>query len=320
MNDMHRLFFMQQGVQLTKRGRYYQRGKNYDLNMKLLVAATYLDAQEQSIEEGRGPRPIISRVANDCSVSRKFVRKIEGELMSEGHVVAPADIYRDRVSAVGPGSICLDEFDRFILYRLYKRHPQRSMKSYVNWLFYYTGTIVSASTVTRFFNHGFPISGCFCKPNLVPYDKFRPGNIEKAKEYIRILARLDPTRIKYGDEKSLKGKSIYNKKARRDVVSSVVPAVIIDPDLRNTYSIIGICGIDRKTSPVRYRITESTVDAELFAIEIEAAVASDFLRADDVLVLDNAANHTGKENSVLEEWMWEYHQIYVLFLPARTPE
>ena len=32
MNDMHCLFFMQQGVQLTKRGRYYQRGKSYDLN------------------------------------------------------------------------------------------------------------------------------------------------------------------------------------------------------------------------------------------------------------------------------------------------
>ena len=44
------------------------------------------------------------------------------------------------------------------------------------------------------------------------------------------------------------------------------------------------------------------------------------MRADGILVLDNAANHTGKENSVLEEWMWEYHQIYVLFLPARTPE
>ena len=92
------------------------------------------------------------------------------------------------------------------------------------------------------------------------------------------------------------------------------------PDLRNTYSIIGMCGICRKSTPVRFRITEATVDAELFAMEIEASVASKFLRAGDVLVLDNAANHSGKENNVLEVWLWEYHRIFVLFLPARTPE
>jgi len=93
-----------------------------------------------------------------------------------------------------------------------------------------------------------------------------------------------------------------------------------DPDLRNTYSIIGICGISRRSTPVRFRITDATVDAELFAMEIEASISSKFLRAGDVLVLDNAANHSGKENNVLEDWLWEYHRIFALFLPARTPE
>jgi hypothetical protein len=36
----------------------------------------------------------------------------------------------------------------------------------------------------------------------------------------------------------------------------------------------------------------------------------------DVLVLDNAANHTGKGNTVLEDWLWEEHMVIVLFLPA----
>jgi transposase len=69
-----------------------------------------------------------------------------------------------------------------------------------------------------------------------------------------------------------------------------------------------------------YPITESTVDAELFALEVEDAIASRFLRPGDVLVMDNAANHTGKENTVLEDWLWEEHSIFALFLPARTPE
>ncbi len=49
-------------------------------------------------------------------------------------------------------------------------------------------------------------------------------------------------------------------------------------------------------------------------------MASGFLQSNDVLVMDNAANHTGKENMVLEDWLWNEHSIFALFLPARTPE
>ncbi len=47
------------------------------------------------------------------------------------------------------------------------------------------------------------------------------------------------------------------------------------------------------------------MDAKIFALEIKDAIASRFLRAGNVLVMDNAANHTGKENTVLEDWLWE---------------
>ena len=71
---------------------------------------------------------------------------------------------------------------------------------------------------------------------------------------------------------------------------------------------------------MKYRITESTVDAELFAMEMEDAVASGFLWPSDILVMDNAANHTGKENMVLEDWLWNDHSIFALILPAQMPE
>ena len=67
---------------------------------------------------------------------------------------------------------------------------------------------------------------------------------------------------------------------------------------------------------MRYQITDATVDADLFSMEIEAAIAVRFLRAGDVLVLDNAANHTGKGNTVLEDWLWEEHSVLGLFLPS----
>ncbi|KAL7545645.1 hypothetical protein ACHAWF_009010 [Thalassiosira exigua] len=316
MHDVHRLWFAQEGIAQNQNGGFYKRGTAYGIETKLSVAATYLDAQDKA----NGLRPNLSKVARDCDVGWHFVEKIERELLCEGRVRAPKDIYREQERPIGPGSLSLDPVDIFVIYRLYRKEPTRCLESYVNWLFYYTGTIVSASTVSRLFNHGFPIRGGLCKPNLVPYDKFRPANIAKAKEYVQYLARLDPRRVKYADEKSLKGKSIFNRKPRRDVVTGHVPCVITDPDLRNTYSIIGICGIDKKVTPVRYRITEASVDAELFAIEIEASIASGFLRAGDALVLDNAAIHSGKENRELEDWLWEYHEVFVLFLPARAPE
>ena len=318
MHAVHRLFFAQKGVSVNDVGGYYRRGKSHELNTKLRVAATYIDHQDRA----GGARPNIDHVRKECKVSWAFVKKIETELAEEGHVIAPEDIYKRRSLRTpgGPGSISLCDVDAFVLYRLYRKMPTRSLQSYVNWLFYYTGTIVSKSTVSRFFNHGFETAGRLCKQNLVPWDKFRPANIAKAREYVKWIAKIDPRRLKYGDEKSLKGKSIECNKARRDIVSGLVPVTLTDPDWRNTYSIIGIVGIDKRATAMKYRITRATVDADLFSLEIEDALRTRFLRPGDVLVLDNAANHKGKGNTILEEWLWEYHKVCVLFLPARTPE
>ena len=135
---------------------------------------------------------------------------------------------------------------------------------YVNYLFVYTDTIVSLSVVLKWFLHAFPIEGGLCKSNLVPYDNLRPANIAGAKEYLYILFRLDPRPIKYCDEKSLKGESIYNKRARREVMTNIIPNILTDPNLRNTYSVIGICGIDRACTPMWFQITVATVTAEIF--------------------------------------------------------
>ncbi|KAL7527865.1 LOW QUALITY PROTEIN: hypothetical protein ACHAWF_002336, partial [Thalassiosira exigua] len=104
--------------------------------------------------------------------------------------------------------------------------------------------------------------------------------------------------------------SIENPAAMPSQVMSRASCVITYPDLRNTYSIIGICGIDKKVTPVCYRITETeaSVCAEIFAMEIEACITTGFLRAGDVLVLNNAAIYSGKENRKLEDWLWEYHE------------
>ena len=83
---------------------------------------------------------------------------------------------------------------------------------------------------------------------------------------------------------------------------------------------IGICGIDRTCTSMRFRPTVATVITEIFSLKIEAALAARFLPPGNILVMNNAANHSGKCNTVLKEWPWERHRVFALFLPARAPE
>ena len=50
------------------------------------------------------------------------------------------------------------------------------------------------------------------------------------------------------------------------------------------------------------------------------AVLSGFLLPHDVLVLDRADIHTGWNIINLADWLWENFRIFILMLPARTPE
>jgi hypothetical protein len=241
------------------------------MDTKLFVATKYLEHNERL----GGSRPVLTKVAAECHVGRDFVAKIERELIENNRVLAPEEIFLGQDNPIlGPGSKTMSGEDFYVLYILYQQEPTRSLKSYVYWLYYYMGTIVSANTMSRWFDDAFPIQGRLRVPNPVPYDKFRPRNLEKAWEYLNHIARISLERLKYGDEKSLKGKAIFNKKAQRDVLTGLVPHTMMDPDLRNRSSIIGICGICKRSSPVRYRITDATVDADLFLLEIESAIAS----------------------------------------------
>ena len=69
---------------------------------------------------------------------------------------------------------------------------------------------VSKSTVLRFLLSAFWYKGCLVKPNKDPYNKFCPKNEARAYEFIYMLSNFAPKRVKFGDEKSLKGQELYN--------------------------------------------------------------------------------------------------------------
>jgi hypothetical protein len=96
--------------------------------------------------------------------------------------------------------------------------------------------------------------------------------------------------------------------------------VFVDSNFRNTYTIIGFCGIDQRVPALYFPINDERNDSLSFQDTLCDAIRSGFLRAWDVLVLDNAAIHFKGQNDGLEEWLWTERHILCFALPTRSPE
>ncbi len=301
-------------VSINLHGGLYVNGKAYDNRTKLTVANAYLSAKAAK----NGAEPNIDKIATDCGVGWHFVNKVKLELLCHHRILTPEEIRR-RSTTRGAGALTLSSYDKFIILRLCIEEPSRSLNGYKEWLHHFTGKDVSTSTIRRVLKSAYLHSANLVKPNLVPYDKFKPDNIVKAIEYMSMLKCLDFSRVIFGDEKLLKGQELYNRKARINPITGEKPKQVVDPDFRMTHSITAFTSLMADT-PVWYRIHEGNNDAREFAHDVETAIANGFIKPWDVLVLDNAAYHCGKGNKVLEEWLWENHSVFLLFLPARAPE
>jgi hypothetical protein len=168
-NELHQVYFSSRhGMLVNSNDGSYQHEKSYGMDMKLFVAANYLNHKERL----GGLRLVLTKVAAVCRVGRDFVAKIERELIKNERVLAPEEIYMARAHPIGPGSRSMSGEDFYVLYILYRQQPTRSLRSYVYWLFCCTRPIVSESTVSRWFHFAFPIRGQLWVPNLVSNDKF----------------------------------------------------------------------------------------------------------------------------------------------------
>ena len=298
------------GLSVNANGGSYRRGRAYDVSKKLEVSFVYRRDLGLLVE---GCRPNISHIAIECKVSRCFVRKIEKELRLHDKILDSTDPILLQRRATGPGAKTIDGLDAFIVLQLYEAEPSRRLESYREELLLMTGTDVHESTISRFFLGAFPYKGGLRKSNLVPLDKFRPQNISYAEDYLKILSNLNPARVKFGDEKSLKGSELFARLNRVHPVSGYIPPVYTTSDFRNTYAITGLCGIDPYAPPVFWCIHDGKNDALAFSKVLESALAQKWLVRGDILVLDNAKIHGFGENRNIEEWMWLHYGIFIFF-------
>lgn len=228
----------QYGLDINEHGSAYKRGSPYPIEKKLVVVT----AANRYKAEGK---PISNRqIARETGFGRCFVTKVLKELDTFGRVLEPKESRQILKSPTWVGCRCMDGRDAFVLLRLRQENPQRTLLSYKENLAIETGTIVSETTISEFFKNGFPFKGNLRKTSKVPIDKYKPENIERALEYIALVGLVDPWRLKFADEKPLKGEDLYLSRVRGDPITGEVPTIIVDPDFRNTYNIFGICGIE----------------------------------------------------------------------------
>jgi len=313
------------GASQNARGRIYEPGKAYGVPVKLEVADKY---ESLTIARGNGQPPSARALAHAASVSPSFAQKVIEELQVHGRVLPPDEIVSDR--ARGVGIIALDENDERLLLHLRFVDPCRTNRSYVDWLVMCHGKCVSESLISDWFKNRFTFNASFRSTSIVPIDKFKPENLVRYQKYIEFVMNplVDARRFKFGDEKSLKGEELFNRKVRPDPLTGIVPPVIADSDFRNTYCIMGFCGVDPMSAPFQYTIGEDNHDSDCFVDTVYRLVAIGWLKRNDILVVDNSQVHCGREAAELEDYLWNVcspfdgQPLYILlvYLPTRSPE
>jgi hypothetical protein len=237
-----------------------------------------------------------------------------------GELIDRAEEKKWKKKTTNPGAKTITGLDEVVLLQLRNEKPWRGLEDYRRRLFQITGTVASTTVICNWFLYGFGIKGKMVATSTVPIDKFSDKNIERTVEFVNYIRRLNPSRVKFGDEKHLKGKEMFDRKVRKCPVTGKVEEVVVDSDFRNTYNIVGFCGIDLEAIPMDYYISDDTNDAETFCECVERSVAKGFLRRGDTLVLDNASIHRYRAASTLEDWLWEDLGILLVFLPTRSLE
>jgi len=121
-------------------------------------------------------------------------------------------------------------------------------------------------------------------------------------------------------QEAIEGGELFNHIGRADPMTGLLEDLVEDSDWRNTYNITGLCRIGRDRHPFSYVIHDGSNNAAVFSDFIIQQLASGFLRTGDFLVLDNASIHHYEEMVGMDEYLWNYHGIFLQFLPTRSPE
>jgi hypothetical protein len=156
---------------------------------------------------------------------------------------------------------------------------------------------------------------------MVPLDKWKPANIRAYHEFMGTIATLKlHNKYHFIDEKHIVNKDCYNNRVRADPLSGAVRCICVSGNFRKAYNMIAIIRLSGKDPPMHYSIGEENGTAANFMAYIEYLLGIGWFEPYDVLILDNAAIHSGAEATIVADLLWEVRRVLVVPLPTRAPE
>ena len=295
----------------------YHPGRMYDFRTKMDVGRAYIAL----CQELHPIRPSIIDVARKAKVGWEYASRVVEELVRTGTLIDPEILKQQRNDRRVP-SFHLSIEEEIFLLSLHSENPARPNLSYAKALRDQYDTTVSPQFIGRWFEKRFDFSERFCKPNLVPKDKFRAGNVLRYMEFLMILDKLpDHSKFHWLDEKHMVNKDVEASKVRADPLTGYIPCIYVNGDFREAYNLFAIISASpRKASPVAYSIGRDNGNAASFLAFINFLLSTNWFERCDVLIMDNASIHTGQEAAIVEDLLWETMQVVVVFLPTRSPE
>ena len=129
---------------------------------------------------------------------------------------------------------------------------------------------------------------------------------------------IDPKKIKFADEshvtrKIFAGKRLYGLKNKR-----IFHKVKDLQETTGTLTLMTSMDPDQDIFLCNYQ--EENYNQRSFADFLTEAICSNYLREEDVLVIDNASPHHGAESWSYIEDLLEAANVTIIFLPAYSPE
>jgi len=301
------------GYSVNVHGGNFRNGIARPLEDKIRVAQAYADMM------GRDSTTSVNAVAKEAKVSRAFVSKVIGEVHS-GLLIDPRTAVKQHPARRGAGAKTISDEDGLILLAMRAENNRRTLANYSLGLYNATGNYVSKSVICKWFLSQHVFKGGLRVLDKVPIDKYSPDNCLRLMEYLDLIVQINPMRLKFCDEKHLKGQEQFSNKGWMDPLTGTVEPIYVPSDFCNAYTIIGVCGVAPETIPFDFVLHEGMNDAEMFSNVILCMVADGTLVSGDVLVMDNAAIHHYKESADLEDILWNNFEIAIVFLPTRAPE
>ena len=107
------------------------------------------------------------------------------------------------------------------------------------------------------------------------------------------------------NEKHIINSDCVPKKVRKNPIYGYMPAILVSGDFRETYNIFACIIANPNKKPKVYNIQKDNGTALSFVSFVEQMIQYNWLQHGELLIMDNAIIHTGKEAKIIEDLLWE---------------